>query len=124
GGAGADSFAAAVAGASRDEEGDDHDGDAHQDPRHVAGHEQGRDAHPARDGGVDDRGGGGRDQQADGGGGDVDGGGVGRVVAGGALALVERAADRRGRGDRGAGQRAEEHVRQHVGVGEGAGDAP
>ena len=104
------------------DERNDHAAQAHQDAGNVTGHEQRGDGDTARDGGVDNEGRRRGNQQAGGGGGNVGGGGVGGVVAVFFLNGADAAAHGGCGSNGGAGQRAEQHVAQDVGLRHGAGD--
>ena len=98
------------------DERNDHAAQTHQDAGDVAGHEEGGDGHAARNGGVNDEGGGRGNQQTRGGRGDVRSGGVGRVVAVFLLNGADAAAHGGRSSNRGAGQRAEQHVAEDIGL--------
>ena len=98
------------------DESDHHAAQTHQDAGHITGHEQGGDGDTARDGGVDDEGGRRGNQQTGGSGGDVGGGGVSRVIAVLLLDGADAAAHSGGCRNGGAGQRAEQHIAQDVGL--------
>ena len=95
---------------------------AQQDAGQVAAHEQGRHRDAAGGDGVKDQRAGRGDQDAGGGRADVDGGGEVGVVAFLCLQGAQDGAHGRGGGHRRAGDRAEEHIGQHVGGGQVAGD--
>ena len=99
----------------REVDGHRDDRDAQQRTGQIAAHEQRRDGDAAGGDGVKDQRTGRRNQNAGRRRADVDRSGVVRIIA---LVRLQRAHDgahRRGRRNGGAGNRAEEHVRQHVG---------